>query len=141
MPHSEAWETKKSPIRIYVPGNSDISPNPLAEQTSCLPAATPQHPPSERKNPPPRQKQLQIITLRWRTIELETKKDQIGPRLEDASLRIICEDVGADTPPLPHFRHKPLNEQQLHPKNPLRPLETMGLRTLNREAGHRNRVF
>ena len=31
------------------------------------------------------------------------------------------------TPPLPHVRRKPMNEQKLHPKNPLRPLETKAL--------------
>ena len=41
------------------------------------------------KNPPPRQNQLQIITRRWRTIELETKRNQKGRRLEDASSRHV----------------------------------------------------
>ena len=41
------------------------------------------------------------------------------------------------TPPLPHFRPKPMNEQPLHPKNPLRPLETKGLQTTHRRETNR----
>lgn len=75
---------------------------PTPRKANAVPTgATPQHPPSERKNPPSRQKQLQIITLRWRTIELETEKDQKGRRLEDASSRHIEKKQSATPPPSP----------------------------------------
>jgi hypothetical protein len=68
----------------------DASPNPLKEATVVPPRS---HAPTPgiqgQKNPPSRQEQLQIITHRWRTIELETKKNLKGRRLEDASSRHI----------------------------------------------------
>jgi len=39
--------------------------------------------------PQPGKKQLQIITPRWRTIELKSKQDVKGSQLEDASSRYI----------------------------------------------------
>jgi hypothetical protein len=75
---------------------------------------------------------LQIITHRWRTIELETKETLKGQRLEDASSRHI-EKTKSPTPP--PFRHNPLKTRMLGPFRAIPPLETKGLRFLNREEG------
>jgi len=60
----------------------------------------------QRMCPQERQKQLQIITHRWRTIELEAKKNQKGRRIEDASSRQIEKKLSAD--PTPHPLHTPV---------------------------------
>jgi hypothetical protein len=59
-------------------------------EDSLNPDAGPEMRPSAgAKNPQSREKQLQIITIRWHTIELETKQGLKGWRLEDASSRRI----------------------------------------------------
>jgi len=86
--------------------NADTSIKPIKKQKLCRSLVAPPTPARRQKNAPPRQKQLQIITLRRRTIELKSKQDRKGSQFEDTSARYFSKMKAADPTPIQRHCHR-----------------------------------